>query len=230
MGRSWLSVALESNADGVLRKEKELVFYAKLVAPEELKTADKMIHQEQWNAKIPKSEENAGSGQLRIRKEWQHGEQPAYIFTTKAKARDGHNLEHEVETTEDHFKLMQVLANKGMIKTRYEFAIKGTSMKWEIDTFNERDGSLCQWVKLDLEVPPDTDLDAFEVPAFPIRLSDVLTEGDKEYDPRVGEKISELYERYFLTDNIHNTAKMALQKDVISAVHNPAAAEPLAST
>ena len=203
MRPSWLrsSLALEA-VDGRLHKEVEHVFYGKLDHPEELKNAQSAQHQEQWMIKVPKTDDNAGSGTMRVRMEHGYGETPRYIFTTKAKSADGHNVEHEVPTTKDHMDLMKVLADKGMVKTRYTFPITGTQLVWEVDVFTDEEGLAAPYVKLDLEVPQGVILDA--IPPFPVTLSDVVTGDEIKVDPTADAKVARWHDEHFLRRNVHH--------------------------
>jgi CYTH domain-containing protein len=199
--RSWLRLALEE-ADGRLRKEVEHVFYGKLDHPEELKNAQSATHHEQWMVKVPKTDDNAGQGGMRVRMEHGYGETPRYIFTTKAKTSDGHNVEHEIPTTRDHFELMQVLADKGMVKTRYNFPIPNSTLVWEVDVFTDEEGMAAPYVKLDLEVPQGVILD--KIPAFPVTLSDVVTGDMIKMDPTADAKVAKWHDEHFLRRNVHH--------------------------
>jgi CYTH domain-containing protein len=199
----WLSQALSLEAvDGRLHKEVEHVFYGKLDHPEELKNAQSALHQEQWMIKVPKTDDNAGSGTMRVRCEHGYGESPRYIFTTKAKSADGHNVEHEVPTTSDHMELMKVLADKGMVKTRYTFPIAGSQLVWEVDVFTDEEGLAAPYVKLDLEVPVGVILD--QVPPVPVTLSDVVTGEEIKLDPVADAKVARWHDEHFLRRNVHH--------------------------
>lgn len=211
--RSWLSQALNlEQVDGRLHKEVEHTFYGKLDRPEELKSAQSATHHEQWGVKVPKVDGNAGQGQMRVRMEHGYGETPRYIFTTKAKTADGHNIEHEIPTTKDHFDLMQVLADQGMVKTRYNFPIQGTQLVWEVDVFTDEEGLAAPIVKLDLEIPQGVILD--KIPPFPVTLSDVVTKEMIDVDPAADAKVRGWFDQYFLRRNVHHVRNEKAQADL----------------
>jgi hypothetical protein len=164
-----LYAALEAEkADGKVSKEIEYMYYARLTDVTALLRATSMEIQQQWGLWYDKTEENAGSGSIRVRKTISHDiidgvlrletAQTQYVQTIKLKTPSGDALEIPSESSEHGMQAFMILADSGMIKHRYVFPIPGQDLKWEVDMFlvkgsdvNSRD--YMPWCKLDLEVP-----------------------------------------------------------------------------
>lgn len=206
---------LEERSDGKAEKEIEYTIYARLVDPTQLGRAKSMEHQEQWEVRIPKTEENAGKGSFRVRKTTIDGAEPQYTRVTKiAYNKDNDKIEIPLPSNHDEFTAFKFLANLGMVKDRFHFPVMGTELVWEVDCFPKEGGGYHEWVKIDLEVKDrDTPL-----PDFPIDLEDVILPPffgkitEEEHDQRV----SELYEQYFLKKNefVSGEMKAKLQSQV----------------
>lgn len=157
-----LLVSLEEQANGKANAEKEYVFYAKLDDFDILKDATHSEFQEQWSLKIDKSADNYCSGRIRIRKTVANGE-VTYVQTIKTPITSPVNtgygddvavpdasqnmLEVAINASEDAFAQFKLIADQGMIKTRYVFPINGTDLKFEVDAFHLPDGKMSEWVK-----------------------------------------------------------------------------------
>lgn len=193
------SVVLEEATDGSVVKEKEYTVFAQLLDFSQLSQASRVIKQEQWGVHIPKGEQNAVEGNIRVRKVEEEGKEPEYHLTTKVKMGEGDKLECTVLTTEANFTQFAFLANDGMIKERYEFPIEGTELKWEIDVYRKPDGTNHSWCRLDLEVPSfDTKL-----PELPIEFGEVILPegyGDMDKEER-SERVAKLYAEVFRAPN-----------------------------
>ena len=200
-------VGLESAVDGVVRDEIEYVFYGRLTNPEELKNADEVERQEQWEIRVEKVDGNASAGGLRVRKV----NDDEYTFTSKT-FTPGKFGKKEVElvSTADQFEQFKLMSPRGMRKTRYVFIVPGTegtwkgedvkyggSLFWEVDVFSKNDGSLEEWVKIDFEVPNAS----VKAPAFPIQLTDVITNQYGQRTPDEEKFVSGLYESKFTLAN-----------------------------
>lgn len=202
-GKASLENFKREEADGSAVAEIERVFYARISDWEQLSTAKSRVYQEQWQCKIPKSDKNAGQGNLRVRKiaavDDIDSDKAQYVFALKMKAgQTGSNVEVEEETTKDMFLLMQYLADQGMIKDRYTFEIENSECVWEVDLFRKPDGSYHEWCKIDLEGWKEKDL-----PAFPIQFEEIISGTNGETDDAKKERITEMYSTMFLSDNIH---------------------------
>lgn len=207
-----LLIAQEEQATGKVSFEKEYVFYAKLTDSSILENAAHVEDQEQWSLKIPKTDGNCCEGTIRIRKTVDNGK-VTYVQTTKTPMRTVERskeqsdtsvpdasqnlLEIGIEVTEDAFKQFKLLADQGMVKTRYIFPILGTDLKFEVDVFHLANGEKSQWVKIDLEV--DKPLES--IPALPEGFSEAILNQKNEQTDEEKQLIRKLYENYFLTKN-----------------------------
>jgi hypothetical protein len=195
-----LSIATEDNADGKAVIECEHVIYAKLINVAQLEKATSKTHQEQWNMYIPKTEDNAAQGSIRIRKIVE-GEKIEYHLTTKVKKGED-KLEVSVPTTEDNFVQFKFLSPDGLIKDRFCFPVENSELVWEIDMFLKEDGSYHEWCKIDLEVKDRSQ----ELPPLPIEFADVILPkgfGREQPDEEAEATIAKLYEECFRTKNIY---------------------------
>lgn len=207
-----LLIALEEQATGKMNFEKEYVFYAKLTDSSILEQASHKEEQEQWTLKIDKTDKNHCSGQIRIRRTDDNGK-VSYVQTVKTpmKSLEGDSarsdatvpdasqnmLEVAIDASEDAFKQFKMIADQGMIKTRYTFPIEGTELKFEVDVFHLANGEKSQWVKIDLEV--DKPLES--VPALPEGFSDVIYNQKDDQTDEEKKLIWSLYENVFLVKN-----------------------------
>jgi hypothetical protein len=248
---SLLRLALEEDASGTNFHEIEYVFYARIPPSQPAAEPDKAganetdpvapnaavtpppgftstERHEQWELKIPETDQNAGHGTIRIRRTtWPHatGKGAQYVLTTKVKLKDGTNSEVPVETSEDNFRQFRVLAASGMLKDRYTYPVTagslpesmGHDLKWEVDFFPKRDcaGSTTTaiapgpaayhpWVKIDLEVRQrisplaPTTVDAWP---FPFEAEEwIVTQKDSQ-TPEEQARIDTIYETCFLLPN-----------------------------
>jgi len=197
--RTIVSTALEERTDGVAEKEIEYVFYGRIVDFEELKNAQRSEEHEQWEIKIPRTDNNAVGGRMRVRKVVKHDPaNPEYQLTTKTETRDGHSIEVTVPTTVDNFRQFQALSERGMIKTRYVFEIEGSDNIWEVDVFKKPGGGFWEWCKIDLEVDAMTK----QVPPFPIELANIIAAQEGNRTEEEENKIRSLYDYEFITKNV----------------------------
>lgn len=195
----YLRPALEA-ADGRAVNEIEHVIYARIVDMDQLKKAASIEHQEQWEIKIPKTDGNAGSGSIRVRKTWVEGSDPTYEIVTKVKKNaDGDKIEVSLPGNENVFLQFKFLSESGMIKDRHRFPVEGTDLVWEVDMFKKADGTYHNWCKIDLEVPSRND----QLPELPMQFATIIMpEGMGEDDKIDREKtITNLYRECFLTTN-----------------------------
>lgn len=207
-------IALEEQATGKASFEREYVFYAKLDDFSILKDATHSEFQEQWNLKIDKSADNYCFGRIRIRKTVANGE-TTYVQTIKTPVSSSSNVSDEgniavpdasqnmfevaINASEDAFAQFKLIADQGMIKTRYVFPIKDTDLKFEVDVFHLPDGKLSEWVKIDLEVNSPLE----EIPALPLGFSQaIMNQKDNQTDEEK-QFILKLYDEVFLTKNMH---------------------------
>jgi hypothetical protein len=192
--------ALEERADGKADKEIEYTIYAKISNFAELEAAKSMEIQEQWEIKIPKTEQNAGKGSIRVRKTVVEGGEPVFTRATKIPYNEQNDkIEIPLPSNQDEFTAFKFLAAQGMLKHRYHFPILGTELVWEVDAYPKDDGTYHEWVKIDLEVKERLE----QLPEFPIKLDEVilppeLYQGDKEEREKI---VTGLYDKCFMRKN-----------------------------
>ena len=207
-----LLIAFEEQATGKASFEREYVFYAKLTDSSILEHATHKEEQEQWSIKIDKTDKNHCSGQIRIRRTDDNGK-VSYVQTVKTPVkpleRDPEStdtsvadasqnmLEVATESSEDAFKQFKLIADNGMIKTRYSFPIEGTTLKFEVDVFHLPNGEKSQWVKIDLEVNEPLE----SIPPLPEGFSEAIMNQKDDQTDEERQLIRSLYETAFLTKN-----------------------------
>lgn len=179
--------------------EKEHVIVARLLNFAQLKKANKAVVIEQYMVKVDKTDKNAGSGSIRIRKVTDRKGNITYEMTTKNNVRDG-RIETTTVANEMMFKQMQALADGGMLKHRYSFNIKGTDFVWEVDVVPDGSGGYKQWCLCECEV---SDL-ATQKPELPIETEEAYLSpslNDKADEETFMAKKREVLERFFIQDN-----------------------------
>lgn len=159
-----LIISLEDNNDGKNRIEKEFVYYLKLKDIPNFIERNSSVReeQEQYEIKIPKAEESEYNSRIRVRKRIERRDgvdsQPEYILCVKAN-KEGlqGSIENELTATKEMFDLFKVIAVYGQKKVRYSVGIPNYDQRliWEVDVFINSDGSINEWVKIDLELPSD---------------------------------------------------------------------------
>lgn len=205
-------LAMEDDSSGVASKEKEYVFYAKLSDPTVLDKATRVEQQEQWSFKVPKTDKNALEGRLRIRKTTVNGN-VEYVLTmkTELKAPVASNEESNtsvapptqdmrevgLNASEDAFQMFKLMADNGMIKTRYVLPIEGSDMVFEVDRFILPNEEWSTWVKVDLEVKGTLT----EIPKLPEGFTEVIYNQKDQQTDEEKDLIWRLYEEVFLTKN-----------------------------
>ncbi len=195
-------VALEEAKDGKAVREKEHVVYGRLPDFNDLKKAESMEHQEQWQIRVAKTDANAAKGRIRVRKTVTKDGSVEYVNTTKVEvgeAGSGDNIEVPIPTTEGNFLQFRFLAEEGMIKDRYFFPVPDSDLVWEVDVFKKPNGEYYDWVKLDLEVD---DLSA-PLPALPLSLENVITAKFGDRTDAEEARVTALYANEFTAKNPH---------------------------
>jgi CYTH domain-containing protein len=199
-----LSISMEEDVqDGKTFHEHEHEFYVEIEDFEQLKNAESVDLQEQWNLKIDKNAGNIAKGALRIRQIYTGdlnggpNQKPTgeaqYVLTTKVNKGVGKRLEVPVPTTKDAFDLFAMLSDSGMIKHRYHFPVG--ELVFEVDMFLNPEGGYYPIAKIDLEVKNLSG----EIPPLPIKVKSEIIGSSRSKEDQ--EKIREYYDKYFITKN-----------------------------
>lgn len=189
------------DVSGRTSAEIERVVYARVKNFDFLDRAEGASRQEQWSVKVAKTDENAGSGSIRVRKVTNLREPGAavqFILTSKLDVGVvGSAAETSEQSTVDQFNVFKYMANKGMLKDRYIFPIPGTDLKWEVDCFPKPGEMYHDWVKIDLEDWPR----GKALPQLPMEFIEMMEGTKGEVAPENQEKISKMYQEIFLLPN-----------------------------
>lgn len=178
---SLFGLGLEDEANGVAAREKEYVWYGKLVDTADLAKAAGQELQRQSAIK-------RDGGQIRVRETISNGV-IEYTLTAKHYVGRGDASEVTVAGSKDLADVFRGIAGESMDKLRYTFPIEGTDLKWEVDVFIDLEGNYKGWVKIDLEVPGVIT----EFPPLPVRLSDIIFGGNDPYTPEQRAQLDELF-------------------------------------
>ena len=198
LSREGIETGLENVVSDTII-EKEHVIVARLLNFAQLKKANKAVVIEQYMVKVDKTDKNAGSGSIRIRKVTDRKGNITYEMTTKNNVKDG-RIETTTVANEMMFKQMQALAEGGMLKHRYSFNIKGTDFVWEVDVVPDGSGGYKQWCLCECEV---ADL-ATQKPELPIETEEAYLSpslNDKADEETFMAKKREVLERFFILEN-----------------------------
>ena len=187
--------------------EQEYVFYVRITNFKQLENAAHAEKHEQWQIKIPSTDENAGSGSIRARKVTSADGTISYELTTKSKTKKG-NIETTIPATEENFTQIAFMANSGMRKDRYTFPIPNSDLSFEVDVFPDGKAGYYTWAKIDLEVK--SPLSSF--PELPIQVEEIITPQDAE-TPEGQEEVSRLFDTFFLLKNKYKDLSPSLKPD-----------------
>lgn len=181
-------------------REKEHTVYARILDFSQLKKADKAEIQEQYIIPVERTEENRGSGKIRIRKVTSRSGDVRYELTTKSDVKEG-KIEVTVPTTEENFIQFKVMASVSMFKHRYTFTDEGSGLKWEVDAVPDGNGGYYPWVRAEIEVKDLKD----KVPEFPIKTEEIIypPELSETSEEEYKEKTDKLNSRFFVKGNIY---------------------------
>jgi CYTH domain-containing protein len=185
LAQSDLRLGLEDLENGQAAREKEYVWYGRLTNPEELKKAVSQETQKQSAIK-------GKGGTIRVRETISMGSM-RFTLTAKAYSGRGDAQEASIPVTKDLHEIFKSISGESMDKIRYTFPIEGTDLKWEVDVFIDLQGNPKEWVKIDLEVPGETN----EWPPLPVTLADTIFGGNDEYTPEQRAKLDELFATTF---------------------------------
>lgn len=187
--------------------EQEYVFYVRITNFKQLENAAHAEKHEQWQIKIPSTDDNAGSGSIRARKVTSADGTISYEITTKSKTKKG-NIETTVPTTEENFTQIAFMADSGMRKDRYTFPIPNSDLSFEVDVYPDGKAGYYTWAKIDLEVK--SPLSSF--PELPIQVEEIITPQDAE-TPEGQEEVSRLFDTFFLLKNKYKDLSPSLKPD-----------------
>lgn len=181
-------------------REKEHTVYARILDFSQLKKADKAEIQEQYIIPVERTEENRGSGKIRIRKVTSRSGDVRYELTTKSDVKEG-KIEVTVPTTEENFIQFKVMASVSMFKHRYTFTDEGSGLKWEVDAVPDGNGGYYPWVRAEIEVKDLKD----KVPEFPIKTEEIIypPELSETTEEEYKEKTDKLNSRFFVKGNVY---------------------------
>lgn len=181
-------------------REKEHTVYARILDFSQLKKADKAEIQEQYVIPVERTEENRGSGKIRIRKVTSRSGDIRYELTTKSDVKEG-KIEVTVPTTEENFIQFKVMASVSMFKHRYTFTDEGSGLKWEVDAVPDGNGGYYPWVRAEIEVKDLKD----KVPEFPIKTEEIIypPELSETSEEEYKEKTDKLNSRFFVKGNVY---------------------------
>lgn len=193
---SLLRAALEAVTPA--QKEDEMVFYGRIKHLSDLKKADSMESQEQYQIRIDQTEGNVSKGSIRCRMTTPQDGAVFYTLTVKTPAANDQmasNIETNSEANSVTFEQFKMLASEGMKKDRYSFKIDDEH-KWEVDAFPSSNGTYHEWVKIDLEMK-----NVFNVPDFPFEMDEVILAQHGKRTPEEEAKIDILYKTVFTVPN-----------------------------
>lgn len=181
-------------------REKEHTVYARILDFSQLKKADKAEIQEQYIIPVERTEENRGSGKIRIRKVTSRSGDVRYELTTKSDVKEG-KIEVTVPTTEENFIQFKVMASVSMFKHRYTFTDEDSGLKWEVDAVPDGNGGYYPWVRAEIEVKDLKD----KVPEFPIKTEEIIypPELSETSEEEYKEKTDKLNSRFFVKGNVY---------------------------
>lgn len=203
-----LRLALEQETStGVAAIEVEHVIYAKMDNFDFLANAASSEIHEQWSVSVDKSDDNATSGTIRVRKTSVRNTEgePVFVLTTKTKPVAGvteGSVEVAIPCQKDTFKQFKLLSDFGMVKERFVFPVSGSELKFEVDVFFKKGTSLKDkdyqpWIKIDIEVPSL----ATPVPTLPFVPVEVIDRSKAKLTEEEEGKVTHLYDTIFLTKN-----------------------------
>lgn len=181
--------------------EREVEVYGYLADLGVLETLAKDYEEhEQWGLYIPRTSENAATGNIRVRRIEKAGTN-TYIETSKVKQDDG-NDEEENEVSKRRFEHFKLFATQGLIKRRYNIPAQDRAdYLFEVDVFTTPDGGQCHWVKIDIELPAGRSADS--IPELPFDLTDtrVIPPGHKSDEDLAF--VRKLFDEHFNSRNAH---------------------------
>jgi len=181
---------------GKRQDEKEFVWIVEIPDItkflDELKVSDSSSLMEQWELKTVHGSPGK-NGTVRVRAI----DNKEFILGTKVYGDI--TKETEIKVTKDVFDDFKSLAPMGSIKKRFNFPIRGTSLKWEIDVYYDQSKRPVNWAKIDLEVP--NSYKESDVPPFPISVGEVIP---RQRDSRQEKLSTKIFKELFTVYNSDN--------------------------
>lgn len=189
----------ESDSTSTTQREKEYVVYFRLLNFKQLENAVSGEKQLQWELKIPKTEDNAGEGKLRVRETISLDGKKTYDLTIKNHGKENSKIESTLPCGEEVFVQMSFLADQGMHKHRYVFPIEGSDLKWEIDVYPDGNGGYKPWGRAELEIKEELS----ELPPLPIEVEETILPNEAATEEG-NAKVRDLFDKFFLIKNKYN--------------------------
>lgn len=176
--------ALATEDTGGVQLERELVFYVKMT---DLKVLDELpcVEHVQWQLDLTSPVPNA---RWRARLE----DNKVHSITCKIPHTSGEGMVEATSITDPDFWEFHVrnFGHHGYKKTRYNYAIPNTNLKFEIDVFLSESGQPHPYVKVDLEYPHDLP----ELPNFPFAVDEDTAIDGTNPTPEEKKFIDDLWE------------------------------------
>ena len=184
-----LVTSLESAA---VTKEREFEIYGKIVDIDQLLKCDSFEKHSQWGCPI--KTDDGREGVIRVRAI----DDSLYLQTIKVKGGTDGDDECEFEITRDAFNAIRGLTDSGLIKTRYKFQMTG-DLCYEFDIFTKADGTVSEWVKVDIEIPGDGTIDEWleRLPDLPVELTETIVMAPGRKSPANSEFVKNLFTNEF---------------------------------
>lgn len=211
--------AMESLSEGTgIKREDEIVIYARINNFEGLKKANSKESHEQWQVSAP-------FGKIRVRKTTMGDLEGSY--TQAIKTRDNQvgiagGTEQEFPVDANVFEAFKAISDNGMIKERFVFnatsitaldstgkdRIDTSGMKYEVDVYPDGNGGYHPWCKIDVEVNDllksvadvkGTDAKiklTLDVSILPIKATEMILGSTQDAEQKA--KITQLYDTFFL--------------------------------
>lgn len=162
--------------------------------------------QDQWGIYVPKTDKNATSGNIRVRKTSYPDDTVTYVMATKTELGEDGKDEFQLPTLVKQFEQFELLADQGLVKVRYTVPHEldnGIKFNWEVDVFYNKHGELVPWAKIDAEIEKGTAIAPTDIPFAHTELLWVTPEAKANNVGGIKEKVGALYAKYFRTENKH---------------------------
>lgn len=177
-----LHLGLEANGDGKAENEIEYTSYGRI---ESFSVLDRYEYEDHVQAEFPV---DADGLRMRIRSV---NEEDFLLCVKKARKEGKGSIEAEIEITQDMFNLLLSGVKTAVYKRRYFIPHDKSGLMYEIDVFTKQDGQRSSWVKVDLEVPNDDDV---QIPHVPFALNDLIDLPPEDFSDEQQEHIHYLWD------------------------------------